>query len=178
MCASAIDFVLLFCVPFVIVVACYQRVIKHLNKKKNEAQDLVKGAGGGQDVAYDSSTAGQNKIAQGHKRGMRMLIVVVVLFTVCYSLPYIFKLYVFFSNVNLLMSNFAEAERWVYWISYTNPWLNLFAYVIFRDDVKEGLNDLFCRRPTTVQPSPLPTPQASLGDVRKTKDKVMLVNHM
>ena len=139
-----IDFILLFFIPFIIVVFCYYKVIKVLNDMRQHAKASCK-----------SDTDKMQMLA--HVKGIRMLIVVMILFTVCYSLPYIFKLYIFFNQINVLMSNFAEIEMWVYWISYSNPWLNIFAYIIFRDDIRSGLVGL-CgktqKQQNKVEPSP------------------------
>ena len=130
-----VDIVLLFLVPFCIVMICYVGVIKHLN-------DLLK-----------KQTSVDKKTRIAHINGIRMLIVVIILFMVCHSLPYIFKLYIFFQDIELQMSDFAEVERWVYWISYTNPWLNLFAYILFRDDIRTGLYMLCGRKQNKIHDS-------------------------
>ena len=130
-----VDIVLLFLVPFCIVMVCYVGVIKHLN-------DLIK-----KQMSVDKKT----RVA--HINSIRMLIVVIILFMVCHSLPYIFKLYIFFQDIEVQMSDFAEVERWVYWISYTNPWLNLFAYILFRDDIRTGLYMLCGRKQNKIHDS-------------------------
>ena len=140
-----VDFILLFCVPFVIILFCYSKVIRALNGARLNTLRM-------------RSERKQTELL-GHVKGIQMLIVVMILFTICYSLPYIFKLYIFFRNVNLLMSNFVEVEMWIYWVSYTNPWLNIFAYVIFRNDIRSGFRDL-CGNKHKIAPSPAPTAES------------------
>ena len=82
----------------------------------------------------------QLNITEDFLRNAKMLVTVTMLFTVCTSIPYIWALYVYWATT--LPSNFQDIDRSVYLCSYANPWLNVFVFVYFRYDIRDGLRSI------------------------------------
>ena len=162
-----IDMILLFLIPLIIILICYIKLIKILNKTQvTETQDIKHKEDirhkedmhnqdrhnrdrhnrdkHNQDKHIQDTEHNDDKKKKAHMNTVLMLLAIMCLFTVCYSAPYIFHIYVYFNNINVMMADFAEIERIVYWVSYSNPWLNIFVYIAFREDIRIGLKKLFC----------------------------------
>ena len=124
-----VDFACLFCLPAIIVVVYYTRSRKALNIRRRT-------------ITIEHLNKHPSYFNQ--VRSIHMLVIVMQLFTVCHLSPYIFRFYLYVINANEFNVDFAEIERWLYWISYSNPWLNVIVYIYFQDDIKKGLKQMCC----------------------------------
>ena len=118
------DIVLLFIVPFIVVVHCYGRIIYRLSRT---ISDL--------DIK-------QTEIADRQAlRAINMLVILIALFTVCTASPMLLKLYVLYVGK---FENLSFVENAVYMFSYSNSWFNLIVFAVFREDLREGFKNLCC----------------------------------
>ncbi len=69
-------------------------------------------------------------------RSIKMILIVASLFVVCTFIPYPFKIYTYYHDVS---EAFNVCERWVYFLSYCNAWINVIVIIYFRKDIRDGL---------------------------------------
>ena len=128
---ATIDFFVFLCLPIVVVLVVYIRLRRIIDRSR-----LAR--------LFHNYHA-----YQANERSQQMMIVVVLLFSVCQMLPVIFRLYTYFADLRHFKGDINEIERWVYFSSFSNPLLNIFAYVYFREDIKHGMMSIFwcCIKP-------------------------------
>ena len=121
----AIDFVLFMILPSLAVLHTYIRLRRFIRASK-----LIS-------ALHDLNQYLKNE------RNVLMIVVILALFWVCHIMPVGFRLYTYFADLKDFKGDITEVERWIYWASFSNPWLNIFVYVYFRDDIKTGLRRMF-----------------------------------
>ena len=125
------DIVLLFIVPFILVVHCYGRIIYKLSRTISDLN--IK----------------QTEIADRQAlKAINMLVILIALFTVCTASPMLLKMYVLYVGK---FENQHFVENAVYMFSYSNSWFNLIVFAVFREDLREGFIGLCCRKRRTPQ---------------------------
>ena len=72
-----------------------------------------------------------------------MLIILIALFTICTVSPILLKVYVLYVGK---FENLSIVENAMYMFSYSNSWFNLIVFAVFREDLREGFKNLFCKR--------------------------------
>ena len=172
-----VDIICLFIIPFVIIVICYTLVIGHLTKTEPmplqqnplpEKQIPINGLSTFGPVVDDpqkckdgwmkdgAEKAEEKKTKQiADKRNLstvRMLIVLTTLFTICTAAPMTLKAYVVWGGT--MFDGFDRLEDGIYIFAYSNAWINIIVFMIFRQDLRHGVKKVF--RPsnadTQVQP--------------------------
>lgn len=85
---------------------------------------------------------GMESVSLGREffRNAQMLVTITLLFTICTSVPYIWRLYMYWTDD--LPSNYQNIDRAVYLCSYANPWINVFVFLYFRNDIRDGFKKL------------------------------------
>ena len=76
---------------------------------------------------------------------LRMFAADITLFNICHIIPYMFRMYLYVTDTKEFQGDLTEIWRGIYWVSYANSWLNIFAYVYFRRDILGGIIGLFCK---------------------------------
>ena len=167
-----IDCVLLFVIPFFVVLFCYLKVIKitvkkedsepgqENNSRKNSIikrisiSEVIENAAnknstlGGWDGGIAEAGDGDRAEKQSGKTNRRrikdaqMLVMVTLLFTICTSVPYIWRIYLHYQDE--APDNFRIVDRIVYLCSYANPWMNVLVILYFKDDIMADLKKMFC----------------------------------
>ena len=125
------DIVLLFIVPFILVVNCYGRIIYKLSRTISDLN--IK----------------QTEIADRQAlKAINMLVILIALFTVCTASPMLLKMYVLYVGK---FENLHFVENAVYMFSYSNSWFNLIVFAVFREDLREGFIGICCKPRRTPQ---------------------------
>ena len=136
-----VDFVCLFMMPLSIVLYCYVRILSNsslttilknaFNPKKSKAEN-------------ESEASALEKSIKEEKKTSLMLIIVMSLFIVCNLPPNAIKIYSLLGGKNgAAITN--TTEQVVYLASYSNSWLNVLVYILFRDDIRQSLREIFSR---------------------------------
>ena len=129
-----VDAVCLFAFPLFTITFCYAHVMKKL------AQTVIK-----MDNDLKSTTT----------KAIKMLAILITLFTLCTLPPYALKIYVNwiagpFKGMNTVMLS-------VNLFSYSNGWFNLIVFAVYRDDLRRGFKQLTCLRRCYKRVSPTKT---------------------
>ena len=167
-----IDSTLLFVSPFVIVLVCYIKVIRFTTRKtgvsekekmrasqKGQIKTITLGDQSGNnnmsavnvtwtgvvDKQPNGSTPETRNMDRESIRNSQMLVMVTFLFTICTSIPYIWRMYLY--SQERAPANFQRIDRIVYLCSYANPWMNVLVFFYYKDEIKAGMKDIlrFCR---------------------------------
>lgn len=115
-----VDFVVMFLLPFVAITYIYRSVI-------NKLASSIKGA-----------ATKQEKRQTG--LAIRMLVILVILFTICTSAPYIFELCTLFVDDLPAYINIIEAM--LYLFSYSNSWMNVIVFYTHRADLRQAFGQI------------------------------------
>lgn len=119
------DFLLLFTAPLFVILYCYISVIHFSLTRSPEAA---------------------NSINQKALRTSQMLVVVMILFIVCNIPPYTLRMMSTWSSQPSAVDD--SLEKGLYLASYSNSWLNVLVYLIFREDLRNGIRALCkCYKP-------------------------------
>ncbi len=89
-----------------------------------------------QKMAANPEAESDAEIRKASLRSIKMILIVATLFVICTFIPYPFKIYTYYHEVS---EAFNVAERWVYFLSYCNAWLNVIVILYFRKDIRDGM---------------------------------------
>ena len=146
---SFVDFFLLFCAPLLIILICYRQVLRQEFDKKTTVHKVNKVAA--QFLKKNLSYEELKSIRDASLNSIRMIIVISVLFTICSSVPYMWKLYM--RCVSDLPRNFSIIDHTIHLVSYSNPWLNALVILYFRPDLRGEIFQCHKKvRPSDEQP--------------------------
>ena len=129
---ALVDFVCLFIVPLCIITYCYIKVIS-LNLYQLVSRSKAEGEAG----AAGASEQTNNEVSL---KTSKMLVVIMGLFILCNLPPYILQLVVLWGHSDLTIA--VSLEQAMYLASYSNSWLNVLVYLVYRKDLRAGLRAL------------------------------------
>ena len=125
-----VDIITLFIIPLFFILFCYIQVINALTQNK-----------------IDLSHSRERLVIQidpASKTAIKMLILLVVLFTICTAAPMILQLYKLWGGD--IFEGYSDLENAVFIFSYSNAWINVVIFVVFREDLRLAFCDLIKRR--------------------------------
>ena len=179
-----VDVVCLFVIPFCIIITCYSRVIRHLankvksqkttksseNESTNQRSSLpngdqreeVHGDLGGKEQDDNENVKKQQISDKRDLNTIRMVVVLVVLFTICTVIPTALQMYRVWGGS--AFEGFSYLMHAVVLFASSNPWINIVVFIFFRDDLREGVKSSLKSKYRGKQIAPL-DPE---GDISKT----------
>ena len=128
-----VDIIALFGIPLFVISFCYIQVINALTQNKIELS-----------LSQERLVI---QIDPASKTAIKMLIILVVLFTVCTGAPMILQLYKLFGGY--IFEGYSDFENAVFIFCYSNAWVNVVIFAVFREDLRAAFCDLIKRRKPT-----------------------------
>ena len=125
-----VDIACLFLIPLIIIIFCYSRVIHKLSISSTL-------------ITVGSEKQPVTKIDSQSYKAIRMLVVLMLLFTICTASPMALKLYILWGGD--YFDSYDVVETVIYMFSYSNSWFNLIVFAYFRDDLR-GAFVTMCRQ--------------------------------
>ena len=136
-----VDLTVLFIIPVLLVLICYCQVLAVLRKSMSKhilMDTVLQKSDMTLKIKTPSAVSLSDKEEKRTVKNIQMLIAVMLIFCLSYAAVYIWKMYLFFSGINVFTGHFLHLEQFVYLVSYANPWVNVFVYVYFRDDIRNN----------------------------------------
>ena len=148
-----IDCVVLFIIPLIVVFYCYISVIKHLARQKLTHSGEKPRASVDCSVGLEyTETSAQHKDVTVQETNIsarqvliqiRMLIILMTLFTICTLAPMVIKIYVHWQEA--MITNQRNIMIVLLQFSYSNAWYNIVVFYICKKDIRSGFHGIFCR---------------------------------
>ena len=127
------DCTIMFIIPFVVTVVCYNGTIKMLTSRLES---------GGKVGVSPAHVEALTKI--------RMIVILMSLFTICSLAPVMCKMYLSWDGPPF--TNISTITTGLYMFSYSNAWYNIIVFAIFRKDIRNGFIDMCCKPKPMIAP--------------------------
>ena len=154
---TVVDMITLFIIPLLIILHCYIKVINTLTLNKMELSFSTERL-----VAV---------IDPASRKAIEMLVILVVLFTICTVAPMILQLYKLWGGE--IFEGYSDLENSIFIFSYSNAWINVIVFVVFREDLRTAFMEFFRRRKAknnVVGVSPDGKGNSAATEAEKSKD--------
>ena len=133
-----LDVISLFAIPLFVILYCYIQVINALTQNKINIS-----------LSQEKLIV---KIDPTSKKAIKMLVILVVLFTICTGAPMIQQLYKLWGGE--IFEGYSDLENAIFIFSYSNAWINVIIFIVFREDLRTAFMDLVKWRKSRIAVSP------------------------